>query len=320
MKNVSIYKTVLPESTFFADLLANTSDYNEFTGKYQSSLHCPACSEKSLSSFGFNESEPFTLTPFGYTLNFKFEVKEIKSTLINQVLNKEIQKRQAEGETVTRNKKMEIKEGILTDLATKAIAQDHFVHAHYHAKEELLLIDTSGDYYLARILNFLRTQLGSLKTTTLHVDDISNGLTKNVKECLEADLGLGFAGFSFGQKIVLENTDKDKASFTGDYELSSVLDLIQQNYYIVKTSLHRDGLEFTLDDNLKISGIKLSETLKNQLEEQIVDEFGDGEQVDMLELKKSQALLEQHTQVELLVGISNSLVDFFSQLNAAEAA
>lgn len=320
MKNVSIYETELPEYQHFEDLYLASAEYDEFSGEWNYPLSCKPCSEKSRSSFGFNPITPMVVTPFGFTLNFKFEIKEIKPAVVNQLLKKKESEYKLKGENFSKKEQGEHKELIIGDLTTKAIPIDVFISAHYHQGSKTLLIDTSKDVYLARILCFLREQLGSLKTTTLHVDGVSNGLTKNVKECLEADLGLGFAGFSFGHKIVLENSYKDKASFTGDYELSSVLDLIQQGYSIIKTSLQRDGLEFTLDEKLKISEIKLTDTLKNQLEGQVVDEFGDGEQVDMLELRKSQAQLEQHTQVELLVGISNSLVDFFSQLNAAEAA
>ncbi|ASV44000.1 recombination protein [Pseudoalteromonas phage KB12-38] len=321
MKHISIYQTELPEMAHFQNLLLDSQRVSE-EGEEKMLLLCPPCGEHSMSSFGFDPEHPILKTESGFCLQFKFETKKVTKTLVDQQVAKKIERLKLDNpefNRLSKKQKSEITEEVKAGLVKRAIAEESFVKAYYHAESGLLILNVSTEDKAGTILAFLRRMLGSLKTTTLHVDGVSNGLTKNIQYNIENDKGLGFKGFSFGNILNLQNSDESKAHFNGDYELETLLDLINQGYEVVKVELERDGLGFTLNSDLKITGLKLASTLTEELEEQVLDTFGEGE-VDLELIKKETQFVEEQTQVELLVGISNDLVAFFSELIPAENA
>lgn len=321
MKHISIYKTELPSQQHFERLLLDSQRLTD-EGEEKIALLCPPCSENGVSSFGFHPTHPILKTASGFCLQFKSEVKSIPKKLIDQLVEKKIEAIKLDDPDfyLTKKNKQQIREEVFGELVRQTIAVSSYIKAFYHAESGKLIIDSSTDSTTGTILAFLRRMLGSLKTTTLHVDGVSNGLTQNIKTNIDQDKGLGFKGFSFGNTLNLENIEKSKANFNGDYELETIRELIEQGYSVVKVQLQRDGLTFILTDALKITGIILDDTLASDLEKQVIEEYGEGE-VDTQLIKQETKFLEEQTQVELLVGISDDLVEFFSELiNAEEAA
>lgn len=318
MKNITSFVTELPVSDHFADLIIKAEHLDD-EGEAKNSLYCSPCGENSISSFGFDPIHSIINSDSGYCLRFKFEEKVISSKLITQLFNKKVAEIQREEPNFKPKKKesCEMKESILHSLIPTTPAIESYVCAHYHAKSGYLILDTSKETHVARIINFLRSILGSLKTTTLHVDGITNSLTENILSSIKNEDGLGFDGFSFGNSIgLIDPLDKyRKATLTGDYELNTLLELIQDGYQVTKTRLERDGLSFTFSSDLKISSISLSTTIKEQIEEDIIAEYGESA-LDMEAIAKQKEFDEEQTQVELLVAIQQDLVEFFSKLIA----
>lgn len=320
MKHISIYETELPTKAHFESLLLDSQRITE-DGEEKTSLLCPPCATNGVSSFGFNPSHPILDTESGFCLQFKFEVKSIPKKLIDQLVEEELAAIKLDDPDcfISKKNKQEIRERVFKELVPQTIAVASYVKAFYHEASGKLIIDSSTDATTGTILAFLRRMLGSLKTTTLHVDGVSNGLTQNIKTNIDEDKGLGFKGFSFGNLLNLKNLEDSKANFNGDYELETVRELIEHGYQVVKVQLQRDGLTFTLTEDLKITGIILDDSLASALEEQVIDTYGEGE-LDTQLIKKETKFLEEQTQVELLVAISDDLVEFFSELIPAEKA
>ena len=320
MKAVTIFQTELPTAQEISNKL-NAYDLKgvDEEGNPRRPLTCYPCPEKSIAVFGFTAKNPVVITEQGYCLSFETQSKDIPAKVINTLLQQEtdaIYAANGAEHYIDKKTIYELKENILAKLTPRYVATSSYMKAYYHTQSGQLIIDSGKQDSAQMCVALLRRLLGSIKTTTLHVDDLTNGLTANVKHSLELDLGLGFEGFSFGEGLTLLRKvkgEKDsKIVYSGEYDEYSLLDHLQQGYKVTKVELMRDGLTFTLNEGLQISGIKLAAGIETEIMQDVKAQYGESDRDEAEQMKRDAKFLEEQTQVELLVGISKDLVTYFS--------
>lgn len=305
MNNVSIFKSELPAYATLSEIINKT--VREETG--ESSLSFKPCTEHQRATHGLDPVRPIVKIEGGFIINFSFSEKIIPPKIITQETKKRLDKIAEEyGGDIDKKMRHEALEYVLGRLVPAYVAEISHLKLYYHTRSQTILVTSNKPYYSGLMLGTLRKLLGSIKTETLHVDGISNSLSQNITRSLRNDEGLGFKGFSFGENIKLEQLEGGSVSFTKDYETDILLNLLDMGYVVKSLQLYRDGLTFTLKEDLSISGIRLDKVLIEDIEREL-----DGE-VEAEHFAESVRNLAEQTEVELLVGISDDLVEYFSKM------
>ena len=246
MKNITIFKTQLP-----------TIDALEALLSQHPHLHHSDCTPIKIHSAGFTKKSTFVKFPNGIRIDFVYEKKKIPEKTIKRDCDAAIKEfEQNHDRRANKKETMVIKEYVKKALCLRALTEIHTFSAFYHTTTGLLIVDTANKVHASALMSCLATLNGSIKTTTLHVSSVSNGLNAAALECIE-DGHLQVAGFDFGQKLNLRHIeDKSKTiNFSTDYDLDQIDTLLRTGYTIKSLSLHHADLSFVLTDDFKIKSI-----------------------------------------------------------------
>lgn len=301
MRNIHIYSAELPaigvlENLLFPEDFENWSVQEDFEGK----IFYQECSKSSFSSFGFSPVKTLTRLSNGYKMLFVYEAKSISTKAIATELKRRIAKLEQETtEPLMKSQRQALKENVLKDLCEKAFTEITTFEAFYHEKNQKLVMDVTSEGLANMALSRLTHVIGSMKTETLHVSELTNSLSKNILDSLRREEEMAFAGFTIGEKLNLINCDKDKAKLSGEYMPEHVRDLLEDDYTIELVTLKKDGLSFDLTDKFKIKSIKVDSNLTDELEN-----YDDAEDF---------RLHEQAVTLELITDHCNSLITFFDK-------
>lgn len=284
MKNIHVFKTELPTVHAFAEAVR------------ESEYIYAECGETDFFQFGFDGLDCVTTLSNGYKFNFCYEAKVIPTDVIKREFEKRAKPLEDEiGRALSKAEKGDIREQVLLRLVRKAMTKVIKFTGYYHTDTGTLIIDVSKPDLAQKAISIICHMLKSIQTSTLHVSGVSNSLSQNILECIKSDNDLGFAGFTYADKLNLKNSDKESVKFKCDYTLEHVQDLLTSGYGVECVRLQRDGISFDLTDEFKIKSIKSEIAFEN------------------CETNEEQELLEQQTMLELLVGITDSLVAYFKK-------
>ena len=296
MKNISTFKTELPTIDVIENLIKDASD-----------LTHTDCPENQMRSYGFAPSSAIVKLDNGYRIDFIFEQKKISAKIIGAAVKKITDQIEAqELRKINRKERMQITEDVLLELCQKAFTEVTRFSAFYHSEKEFLIVNTGNKDQAGALMGCLAKLSGSIKTTTLHVCGISNGLDAAALECI-TDGHLRVAGFDFGEKLNLQHIeDKSQtAKFSTDYKLDHIQDLLTTGYTIKSLSLKRGDLSFILTDDFKIKSIGKSDELFESLE----GDFEDPEEAQ---------LHEQGVMLELMTANVEALITHFDKVANSE--
>lgn len=177
IKNARVFKAVLPSASALEKHLAE----KPFTE--------PMLLE--AGSIGFIERDGFGLvTPFHGGLAFAVRIDEkiVPVGAINTELNKRVKEiEQREGRKVGKKFRAELKDGVIADLRCKALVRTAIITCFYDTKNNYLIVPTTSATIAGRIVSLLVHAVGSVKTETIHVSDVKQGLTTRMKAWLDGD-------------------------------------------------------------------------------------------------------------------------------------
>lgn len=285
MKNVHIYQTELPAASVMAEAIQSS----EYLFR--------ECGDKDFRTFGFAITNAVTPMVNGYRIDFVQEEKVIPSDVVRRECNKKAAElEQSLMRELSKKECAELKEVVIGQLVEKAMTKITYFSGFYHAASGKFIVDVSKADLATKAVGIMCHMLKSIQTTTLHVSGVSNSLSQNIKDCISANQDLGFAGFSYDDKLHLANDEKETVQFKCDYTLEHVYDLLSSGYSVKRVRLYRDGLGFDLTEDFKIKSIKSN--------------INYGEE---FESKQEMEIHAQQIELELLAAISQSLVDFFKK-------
>ncbi len=295
MKNIHVFSAELPTLAELEEKLAIEEN--------QGVLFAPLL-ENQPAKFGFNPEYPLEKLSNGYKLNFVYSWKRLPKLAISEEAERRLELIMLEEPGIAQEILDELKEetfeAVLAEYCGKVLPDTISFSAYYHTKDKKLIVDSKQDLS-SRAISLLIQLVGSVETKTLHCSDISNSVTTNLLASLNNEEerleGISFAGFAFGDLLVLQNTEKTIARFKGDYPLDHIKELLEEGYKVKQVNLSKDGISFTLNDKFKIKQINSAFELEDD-ESQNVEEY---------------ALHHQAVELELMVSHCNTLRDFFDK-------
>jgi DNA recombination-dependent growth factor C len=244
MKNINVFAAQLPTITALEEAI------NTMTG-----LSFVPLTDSQWSNLGFNSLQQVVSLENGYRIDFIYASKDIPKPQIKEELEILVG---GMDYAPSKDEVNELCESVTADFCARMISKTVKFSAYYHTKKETLIFDCK-ESLAQSALGLLIKALGSVETKTLHCSGISNSLTSNMLDQLNAGADLiQFAGFETGDLLVLTNPEKDVVRFKGDYPTEQVSELLFDGYEVKQLNLSKDGVVFTIDKDFKIKGIKTS--------------------------------------------------------------
>lgn len=100
--------------------------------------------------------------------------------------------------------KADLKDSIIIEFRRKALIRTTHVVCFYDTKNGYLVIPTTSKTTAGAITSLLINAVGSVKTETIHISNVKQGLTTRMSAWLEDDLD-AFGGFAPCEEVALEN-------------------------------------------------------------------------------------------------------------------
>ncbi len=287
MKNIHVFKAELPSISEFEEALID-NDTLMFT----------RCGDHDFSRFGFSLKSTLTWLSNGYKIAYTYQEKKIPSATVRELVDEKVAAlEEAEERPIIRRERNEFKEKVLQDLCTKALTTTTTFEAFYHTEHKLLVVDVASEALASSALKLICHCLRSVKTETLHVSQISNSLAINLAKSIRQNVALGFAGFTLGDKLHLENVDGEQVKYKGDYALEHIEDLIADDYVVKLITLEKDNITFDFTSELRIKNIRINPELFDEIDSNEV----------------ATRLIREATTLELMVNICLDLVNYFDK-------
>lgn len=200
----------------------------------------------------------------GYRLSLTIWEKKIKPSIVRQLTNEQCDLFDRQ---VTKKERQEIQTEITTDLIRVTPAEKKVIHAYYLTESCQLIVDAGSANDAEAMVGFIRMTLGSLKTTTLHVDMV-NGLTKHIRDYLENSNQMFLPHYKLGGDIKLVDLNGANVTYKGlnltdEGTAGEIIAMIDEAFMTVKSvemvSLD-ESFSFTLTDGFKFKQIKFEAT------------------------------------------------------------
>lgn len=287
MKKAVIFKAKLPLSRNLEGLLG------DFSFK--------PVMENSIASHGFEfadkASEKFIgFFEGGYFINYRIDKKIIPNSVVKERLSEDAESLEKKlGRPLKRYEKITLKDKILSELVPVALVKTQRVKLYYSEKSETLFVETSSEKVAQTCVSQLVKAMGSLKTSTIHIDNIKVGLAKKIQDELSDEDPSALGKFLLNGDLVLEKEKQGKITYKLEEvtEFSSnIVDQVASGYKVNQVSLNYWGsLTFKINSNFIVSQIKL-------VEEVVSDEFDSvsKEELESHELSLRVALMDGAVQ------------------------
>ena len=239
IKQATVYSAPLPAADALQDILKG-SGFAELLSLQTKTL-------------GFVPREDFTeivqAFPGGLAFTVRIDQKVIPPSLIKSEV---VERCKLIDPKPGKKQRKEIKLEVIDELAQVALTRTQLVTCFHHTASNMLLIP-AGKKLAGEIVSALVYAIGSLKTTTINISDIKQGLTKRLKDWLEDNDG-AFDGLFPSHEVVM-STDEQRVSVKmGDLAWA------------------KKGLQESLSAGFAVKSIGL--TFPNGVDLKLTDDFG----------------------------------------------
>ncbi|WP_246841828.1 recombination-associated protein RdgC, partial [Klebsiella pneumoniae] len=136
-------------------------------------------------------------------------------------------------------------------LCKQAFIKSSLILALYNTEENLLIINSANKNIANLVGAMLVKVIGSVKTVTINISDIKNGLTTRLKNHLDGEES-AFAGFEVGDYVQLSRLAEQKEVIRYSAEHTSVtseiLESLNTGFIVDNMELRGCGVSFLLTD------------------------------------------------------------------------
>lgn len=243
----------------------------------------------------------------GFSFTVRYDEKILPKASVRQAINEAIEAEEAELErSLDEDETGAITEATVTRLIANALVKTTVVHCFYSETDNFLIIPTTGKPLAQTVMGLLIKAIGSVKTATIHVDNIKGGLTTRLKNYLGADdmpaQEDAFEGFKLGDTCNMKHSS-DKANFNmGDLTQAKqgLIEALEGDMQVELMELVHEGVSFKLTHDFKLRAIDFHGELTEEEEDQ-------RNEADAAFLWR----LEAATQLLQLVATLNALCELF---------
>lgn len=198
----------------------------------------------------------------GYCFSLRLDEKILPTSIVRAKADERIAR--VEAATGARMKKIEriaIYENTLSDLAKTALVKTAVITAFYNTRDNYLIVPVTSSKLANVVIGTLIQVVGSVKTTTIHISDIKNGLSTRLKAHLaeEKDLrAFESAGFKIGEQVNLQKAGGEKVNYkleSLDSVAVAIIDRLDNGFTVNALSLESNGVEFKLTQDFTFKQI-----------------------------------------------------------------
>lgn len=296
--NAMIYAAELPKADFLAECLVARA----FT---------PILKTQAV-SYGF---VPVSATgdivsefPGGLAFSLRIDSKNLPLSGIKraqaEALEEEVERRN--GDLPTDEEQTAIFDQVFNTMLAHAPVSTTVVTSYYAIEKGYLIVPVASKGTADLVTGQLLRALGSLKTSTINVSTIRQGLTERLRKKLGGDEE-AFDGFDMGEFVLLKGVDEAKRDKLRvdmvdlDEAGTGILEAIDRGMIVDQMELVRNGVTLKLTDKFRLRGIRFNADLDE-------DEQSEREDMDGSQL----FLLEAGAQVLQLVSVIDGLCELFS--------
>lgn len=244
--------------------MPNTNDMTDFIVKSDFLARKPGNAELSTVGFSIHPESQLLVTEYsgGYCLAVTVWKKNVKTSTVKSLLQERVN---ALGYTPKKAEKADIRDEIITELVGKIPAEPKTIYTYYHTASKKLIVDSVNQKEADLVTTLLRKTIGSLKATTLHVDQ-SVGLTTRIADHLFTVNGKFTDLLTLGHTLVLKGYEGDSVTYKnrvlseGGTSLE-IVDMIRDEHMTVKeVELQYGDIIFKLTDGFKLKSVNYGDT------------------------------------------------------------
>ncbi|QCJ70480.1 exonuclease [Providencia heimbachae] len=197
----------------------------------------------------------------GYIIQFRIDEKILPSSAVAFEVNKRIAKLQEQG--VEEYSVMDIKYGVLAELLKIALTKTKVITALYHIEKGFLIVSTTNKSDSQALVGSLVKACGSVKTETIHVDDVKKGITTRLTNYIDdrsPDDCFGYSLFPGNFYLLQRKVEKKLESIKYDAELDYIkeelTETLSNSFRVSLMELSTRDIIFKLNENFQFKGIK----------------------------------------------------------------
>lgn len=262
IKSASVYKATIPS----AELLKTHLAEKPFTD--------PMPTE--ATSVGFVPRESGELvTEFHGGLSFQVRIDEkiVPASVVKTETEKVVKKiAQEQGRKVGRKERKDITEGVVMSLRAVALVKTAVIACYYNTNDEYLIIPTTKQRFCDVITSSLIDAVGSVKTQTIHVSNVKQGLTTRLQDWLASEgESESFGDFHpHGDVSLTDGSQKLTAKMVSLQTANDGLqEAIKKDFRVTSIGLQMGETSFRLTHDFKFRSIETLQTEEGDQSENI---------------------------------------------------
>lgn len=195
----------------------------------------------------------------GYAIVIRHDQKIIPQHVVMKEAAARIQRiEDISGNKIKRVERLAIIDNVRVDLCKQAFVKSTLILALYSTDEKLLVVNTTNKNIAGMAGAMLVKVVGSVKTETINISDIKNGLTTRLKNYING-VANAFEGFTVGNYIQLSRLadQKEVIRYSAEHDSiqSELADSLNSGFTADKMELAGCGVSFILTENFHFSRI-----------------------------------------------------------------
>jgi recombination associated protein RdgC len=206
---------------------------------------------------------------------FAIVIQHDQKLIPRQVVMKQTEERAAKfeamsGEKLKKSERRRIAEEVTVDLCKQAFVRSSLILILYNSKDRLLVVNTTSKKVASMACSMLIKVIGSIKTETIHIDDIKNGLTTRLKNHI-AGSAEAFNDFEIGEFIQMSRLadQKETVRYAAEFQSveSEIADSLNSNFTVDKMELYGAGVKFLLTEDFSFRRINTNSTIDDETDD-----------------------------------------------------
>ncbi|HBO25090.1 MAG TPA: hypothetical protein DD649_19715 [Providencia sp.] len=216
-------------------------------------------------SYGFipNKITGELVTPIegGYIINFRIDEKILPKAAIAFEVNRRIEKLKEQG--TDDFLETEIKYIAIEEMLKVALTKTKIITALYHVEKGFLIVSSTRKSEHQALVNCLVKVCGTVKTESIHIDDVKNGITTRLINYINNEPSADCFGgrlypcnFYLLQRKVEKKIESVKYDAELHYVQRELSESLSNGFRVNLIELTTLDIIFKLSDNFEFKGIK----------------------------------------------------------------
>lgn len=251
IKQAIVYSAELPKAELLAQHLAEMA-------------HQPIGETELIrASFVPNRVSNELVTEFegGLAFDLRIEEKILPKSIVRAKAKERVKELEDRYGRMKKVEREAIFDQVLVELAKTALVKTAIISAFYRPAEKFLIVAVGSKRMANILVGTLIQAVGSVKTTTIHVSDIKNGLTTRLKAHLDG-ADDAFDGFEVGTSVSTVKITGEKVTYALD-DLESarkgLVDGLANGFQVTHLALARAGVDFKLTSDFHFKAVRFAD-------------------------------------------------------------